>query len=413
MEILKDKQLSKFDHRELNKNLEIFFFDENIGQGLPVLLKNGTIIKNLIQSFIRSKEIEYECQEVISPVLADPSLYQKSGHLSHYKDYIFPTIEKENEKFQLRPMTCPHHCMIYKRKIHSYRDLPIWLCEHSVLHRFESSGSLKGLERVRWMELSDNHVFVSEDQLKDMFKKCFSFVSEVFNKFNIKVDRFVCSLHDKNNSKYHDDEQLWVKSENSLISALEELQIDFVKIKGEAAFYGPKLDMEVKAIDGKNITFATIQFDFLLPKKFDLSYINSQGNQEFPIIIHYSSIGSYQRFISILLEQNQGKLPFWLSPVQLVLMPLTDNQKDDKVLKFCEDLKFELKSKIRLEIWNDKRLNYRIRKIHRLNIPSYIVIGEKEMNGEDFTLSYEYDSKKIKLDRNKLVDKLNEMNSEI
>ncbi|WNE41538.1 MAG: Threonine--tRNA ligase 1 [Mycoplasmataceae bacterium] len=413
MEIIKDKQLSKFDHRELNKDLEIFFFDENIGQGLPVLLKNGTIIKNLIQGFIREKEAEYECQEVISPVLADPSLYQKSGHLSHYKDYIFPTIEKENERFQLRPMTCPHHCMIYKRKIHSYRDLPVWLCEHSILHRFESSGSLKGLERVRWMELSDNHVFVSEDQLKDMFKKCFSFVSEVFNKFKIKVDRFVCSLHDKDNVKYHDDEQLWIKSENSLISALEELQIDFVKIKGEAAFYGPKLDMEVKAIDGKNITFATIQFDFLLPKKFDLSYINSQGNQEFPIIIHYSSIGSYQRFISILLEQNQGKLPFWLSPVQLVLMPLTDNQKDIKVLKFCEDLKSELKPKIRLEIWDDKRLNYRIRKIHKLNIPAYIVIGEKEIDGEDFTLSYEYDSKKVKLNRNKLIDKLNEMNSEI
>lgn len=412
MENSKDKQLVKVDHRELNKSLEIFFFDEKIGQGLPVLLKNGTIIKNIIQEFVRSKERDYDYEEVISPVLADPSLYKKSGHLDHYKDYIFPAIEKESEKFQLRPMTCPHHCMIYKRKIHSYRDLPVWMCEHSILHRFESSGSLKGLERVRWMELSDNHVFATEEQLKEVFKKCFSFVTEVFNKFNIKIERFVCSLHDSNNDKYHSDEDVWKKSEESLISALNELEIDFIEMKGEAAFYGPKLDMEVKASDGKNITFATIQFDFVLPKKFDLSYINDQGVQTSPIIVHYSSIGSYQRFISILLEQYQGKLPFWLSPVQLVLIPLFDEINEEKIVSFCKEINLELKKFIRSEIWKEKRLNYRIRKIHQKKIPAYIVIGEKEISSDQFNLSYNYDNDSIKLTKNQLIEMLNKLNKE-
>jgi threonyl-tRNA synthetase len=412
MENSKDKQLVKVDHRELNKSLEIFFFDEKIGQGLPVLLKNGTIIKNIIQEFVRSKEKDYDYEEVISPILADPSLYKKSGHLDHYKDYIFPAIEKESEKFQLRPMTCPHHCMIYKRKIHSYRDLPVWMCEHSILHRFESSGSLKGLERVRWMELSDNHVFATEEQLKDVFKRCFSFVTEVFNKFNIKIDRFVCSLHDSNNDKYHSDENVWKKSEESLISALNELEIDFVEMKGEAAFYGPKLDMEVKASDGKNITFATIQFDFVLPKKFDLSYVNDQGVQTSPIIVHYSSIGSYQRFISILLEQYQGKLPFWLSPIQLVLIPLFEENNEERIFSFCKEINLELKKFVRSEIWKEKRLNYRIRKIHQKKIPAYIVIGEKEISSDQFNLSYNYDNDSIKLTKNQLIEMLNKLNKE-
>jgi threonyl-tRNA synthetase len=406
MELPNNKQEIKLDHRELNKTLEIYFSDEKIGQGLPILLEKGVIIKNLIQNFIRSKEQEQGCKEVISPVLSNPALFQESGHFSHYSDYMFPTIEKESEKFQLRPMTCPHHCIIYKRKTRSYRDLPIWFCEHSILHRFESSGSLKGLERVRWMEISDNHIFTSEEYLNDAFKKCFIFVSEVFKKFNINVERLVCSLHDSNSDKYHDNEQLWEKSESILINSLNELKVDFVKIKGEAAFYGPKLDFEVKAIDGKNITLATIQFDFILPKKFDLNYINEKGEQVTPIIVHFSAIGSYQRFISILLEQTQGKLPFWLSPLQIVLIPFFNNENEKKIIKYCDDLKSKLNSIVRIEVWKEKRLNYRIRKIHQLKIPSYIVIGEKEVNSNLLTYVCEYGNSKIELSKLDLIKKL-------
>lgn len=407
----KEQKLLKSDHREINKSLEIFYFSKEIGQGLPILLKNGTIIKNLIQNFIRGKEKEYDCEEVISPVLADPKLYQMSGHLSHYKDYIFPAIKKNAEKFQLRPMTCPHHCMVYKRKVHSYRELPVWISEHSILHRFESSGSLKGLERVRWMELSDNHIFISEEKLKNILQKCFLFISEILRKFNIKIERFVCSLH-SSNDKYHSDENLWAKSENSLLEALEELKVDFVKIRGEAAFYGPKLDMEVKTSDGKYITIATIQLDFILPKRFNLSYINSLGTYETPIIVHYSSIGSYQRFISILLEQTQGKLPFWLSPTQLVLISLSDSENKNKIFSYCNSLKSQinLSLNVRTEVWKGKRLNYFIRRTHELKIPSYIVIGKKELQEEYFTFSYDYENKKVKLPKEKLFNILREMN---
>lgn len=412
MELPNNKHEIKLDHRELNKTLEIYFSDEKIGQGLPILLEKGVIIKNLIQNFIRSKEREQGCKEVISPVLSDPTLFQESGHFFHYSDYMFPIIEKESEKFQLRPMTCPHHCIIFKRKIRSYRDLPIWLCEHSILHRFESSGSLKGLERVRWMEISDNHIFTSEEYLNDAFKKCFIFVSEVFKKFNINIERLVCSLHDSNSDKYHDNEQLWEKSERILINSLNELKVDFVKIKGEAAFYGPKLDFEVKAIDGKSITFATIQFDFILPKRFDLNYVNEKGEQVTPIIVHFSAIGSYQRFISILLEQTQGKLPFWLSPLQVVLIPFFNNENEKKIIKYCDDLKSKLNLIVRIEVWKERRLNYRIRKIHQLKIPSYIVIGEKEVDGNLLTYVSEYENNKIELSEFSLIEKLTRISRE-
>lgn len=406
MVTVKDNQLVKLDHRELNRALEIYYFDEKIGQGLPVLLKNGVIIKNLIQAFIRSKERLQNCQEVISPVLADPALFQESGHFAHYGDYMFPMIEKEAEKFQLRPMTCPHHCVVYKRKVHSYRELPVWMCEHSILHRFESSGSLKGLERVRWMEISDNHIFTSEVGLNAAFKECFTFVAEVFAKFGIETERLVCSLHDVNSTKYHPNEELWTKSEKILVDALNELKVNFVKLKGEAAFYGPKLDFEVKAIDGKTITLATIQIDFVLAEKFALSYTDEHGQQVSPIIIHFSAIGSYQRFIAILLEQTQGKLPFWIAPLQLALIPVFNSDSEAEVSAYCRALEAKLRPFVRSEIWKERRLNYRIRKIHELKVPSYMIIGLQEVRSGVLEYVYDYESSRAQLSEVDLIAKL-------
>jgi threonyl-tRNA synthetase len=266
----------------------------------------------LIEEFIRHKQKEFGFQEVVTPILGSKKLYEVSGHLEHYEKNMFPqVINEEGECFFLRPMTCPHHCLVFSRKLRSYKELPIRICENSVLHRYEPSGSLKGLERVRWMELSDHHVFVTTDGLKEEFKRSYSYVSEVLKHFNFKISRLVCSFSDLNEiNKYHDDIDLWNYSENLLLEALVELKLEFVKLKGEAAFYGPKLDIEVETSDGKNVTIATIQIDFVLPKRFDLKYIEKDQKSNFPVIIHLSPIGTYQRFIAIMLEQTKGKIPF-------------------------------------------------------------------------------------------------------
>jgi threonyl-tRNA synthetase len=381
------KRNQVFDHRTLNEKLKIFLIEDRIGKGLPILLKNGVIIKNIIQNLIRLKEREYGAEEVISPIISDSSLYSTSGHFEHYKDYIFPEIKKDGDVFQLRPMTCPNHCIIYSKKDNSYKSLPLWISEHSILHRYEPSGSLKGLERARWMEISDNHIFTTEEKLKDSFKNCFFFISEILSYFEIKINRFVCSLHKKNDDKYHKNEKLWKISEKILIESLLELKVDFIKEEGEAAFYGPKLDIEVLNLDNKTITISTVQIDFLLPEKFSLKYLDKDGLKKKPVIIHYSSIGTYQRFISIIMEQYKGKFPIWLSPLQFVLLP--SNNINEDIIKFCKEIKTDLNSQgFRVELWeNDKRLNYNIRKVYNLNIPLYSVIGERELKTKKIILN--------------------------
>ena len=407
-------EIKKQDHREIIKDLDLCILDEKAGQGLPILLPNWVIIRNQIQQFIRQKWKEYNLQEVITPILGSEELYRTSGHLAHYQDYMFPAMSRNNETYYLRPMTCPHHCLIYQQKPRSYRKLPFRLCENSLLFRYEASGAMKGLERVRWMELVDHHIFVAHEQLAAEFKKNYLFVADILASFNFQISRLICALHDSNNpEKYHSDKNLWEYSEKLLVGALDELKLEYTVLRGEAAFYGPKLDIEVQAADGKNITLATIQLDFVLPQKFGLQYIDNEQKLQTPAIIHQTPIGTYQRFIALLLEQAQGKLPFWLAPIQLVILPL-NNQEEVK--KYSESLQKKLFSNnLRSEIWSEKTLNYRIRQIYKKKIPYYLIIGEKEINDayilpnrneRSLNLVHVYSNEAKNLTEKELVEKL-------
>ncbi|CFW93052.1 Threonine--tRNA ligase (fragment) [endosymbiont DhMRE of Dentiscutata heterogama] len=368
----------KQDHRTIAKELDLYILDEQAGQGLPILLPNWVIIRQQISDFLRKKQREFGFQEVITPILGSEYLYKTSGHLDHYQEYMFPEISRNNETFYLRPMTCPHHCLIYQQKPRSYRDLPFRLCENSLLFRYEASGALKGLERPRWFELTDHHIFVSPEQLKEELKKNYLYIAEVLSAFNFPISRLVCALHDPNNSeKYHSDKELWKYSEDILINALNELKLNYVILRGEAAFYGPKLDLEITAADGKNITISTIQLDFILPQKFGLNYIDSEQNLKIPAIIHQSPIGSYQRFIALLLEQTDGKLPFWLAPCQVAILPFNEEKE---IKDYCEELVGKLKqSGLRVKIFTKKKLKDRVRQMYQKKIPYYLVIGQEEV----------------------------------
>jgi len=386
------------DHRVIAKELDLYFSEDD-GQGLPFLLPNYTIIRNQIQAFLRQKQKEFGFQEVITPVLGSEELYQTSGHLPYYQDYMFPTISnisKKKERFRLRPMTCPHHFLIYQQKPRSYRELPLRLCEDALLHRYEASGGLKGLERSRWMELSDHHIFVNSENLKEEIKKIYYYAKDILANLNFSIERLICSLHDSTNKeKYHADEQIWQKSESLLIELLEEMNLTYLKEKGEAAFYGPKLDFEVKAQDGKYITIGTIQLDFISPQRFNLKYIDKEQNFQIPMIIHHSPIGTYQRFIALLLEKTGGRLPFWLAPTQLVILPL-NNQEE---VKNCsEDLQKRLSiAQFRSEIWSDETLGYSIKKTHQKKIPYYLVIGKEEIKTKKMKLHHVYSQKEVEL----------------
>jgi threonyl-tRNA synthetase len=393
------------DHRIIAKELDLYIIDDKVGQGLPILLENWVIIRNRIAEFLREKQKEFEFREVMTPILGSKYLYKTSGHLDHYQDSMFPEISRNNEEFYLRPMTCPHHCVIYQNKPRSYRDLPFRLCENSLLFRYETSGSLKGLERARWMELADNHIFVSSEQLKEEFKKNYHYIINILKAFDFKISRLVCALHEPNNSeKYHSDKDLWNYSENLLIESLQELDLNYEVIKGEAAFYGPKLDLEIKTADGKNITIATIQMDFVLPQKFNLSYVDKEGKMQMPVIIHQTPFGTYQRFIALLLEQTNGKLPFWLVPCQLAIFPLNE---EEETKEYCDKLAKELvKNNLRAKIFAKKSLSYRINQIYQKKIPYYLVIGRDELQKEALKLIYTYSKEEEEMIKEEMIKKL-------
>lgn len=395
----------KEDHRKIAKDLELFLTNENIGQGLPILLPNFVFIRNKIQDFIRKQWKKYNFNEVISPILGIKKLYEKSEHLTHYKEYMFPEIEKNKEIFFLRPMTCPHHCEIFKKKPRSLRELPLRICENSNLFRYETSGSLKGLERVRCMEIADHHIFLenSEEEIKKEIKTNFLFIEEILKKLEISIDRISCSVHDpKNKEKYHSNEEFWDNSERILTETITEIKKEYVIQKNEAAFYGPKIDFEVKTKDQKYSTISTIQLDFFLPIKFNLRFIDKNNNFKTPVIIHQSPVGTYQRIIALLVEQKQGRLPLWLSSCQIVLIPI-NNQKSIK--KETELIKKRLeKTNVRVEIWENKTVNSHIKNIHNKKIPFYIIIGKKEVKEKFFSLVDVF-NKKIILIKKKDFDK--------
>lgn len=378
--VIKDiEERKNRDHRKLGKELNIFTFNDDCGKGLPIFLPNGMTIKKLLQAYLRSQEFKWEYQEVATPVLGSVELYKKSGHWDHYRENMFSPIEKEGEQLVLRPMTCPHHCMIYRSVPRSYRDLPLRLSEHALLYRYEASGALTGLERVRSMELTDSHIFVRHDQMKTEFKRCYQLISEVLKTLNIKIDYLSLSLRDPiDKEKYFNDDKMWIEAETALREVLDELKLDYKPMIGEAAFYGPKFDVQIKTVLGHEITISTIQFDFLLPRKFDLTYID-QNNQEInPVIIHRGLIGTYERFIATLLEQTKGVFPLFLAPIQIAILPINETQPMLDYANIIHEICKQ--NNIRSVIISSSTIGKRIAETQTQKIPYQIIIGQKELS---------------------------------
>ncbi len=375
------------DHRKIAKELELFFIDEIIGKGLPIWLPNGLILKNKIKEFILEQENKYGYLQVETPVLGFVDLYKISGHYYHYKENMFPEMKiDEKEAFMLRPMACPHHVMVYKHKQHSYRDLPVRIAEQVKQYRFEHSGSLIGLERVRAMELTDAHIFLREDQLYEEINNVYEMIEETLNKFDIDIDYIELALHDKNDKeKYHGDNEMWLKSEKILEDFLKDKGVKFIKKEGEAAFYGPKIDIQIRTALNHIITMSTIQLDFFLPSKFEISYINDKAEKVMPIMIHRGHIGTYERFISILLEQTKGNLPMWLTPKQAVIIPVSENNNEYSKKVF--NLLNEKGIRVSLDDSNE-RISNKIRIHQTSKVKVQLIVGDKEQ--DENIVSYRY-----------------------
>lgn len=365
------------DHRKIGKELELFMTHELVGSGLPMYLPKGATIRRILERYIQDKEVKMGYNHVYTPSLANVSLYKTSGHWDHYKEDMFPAMKMENEEIVLRPMNCPHHMLIYKNKMHSYRDLPIRIGELAHDFRYEASGNVCGLERVREMCQNDAHLFVRPDQIKEEFKKVVELILSVYRDFGFNEYTFRLSLRDKNDKeKYFDDDEMWNTAESQLREILTESNLNFYEAEGEAAFYGPKLDVQIKTALGHDITISTCQLDFLLPRRFELSYIGEDGKEHTPVVIHRAILGTFDRFLSFLIEETKGAFPVWLSPVQVKILPISDAH-----LEYAESVKEELaKQGIRVEVDSrNEKIGYKIREAQLQKIPYMLVVGEKEI----------------------------------
>ncbi len=367
------------DHRKIGKDLDLFMTDDLVGRGLPMFLPNGYIIWQELENYIKNKEKRLGYQHVMTPCVGNVDLYKTSGHWEHYKENMFPAMEVDGESFVLRPMNCPHHMMIYANKLHSYRDLPIRIGEIAHDFRYESSGSLKGIERGRHFCQNDAHLFVTPEQIKDEFKKVVDLILDTYKDFGIKDYRFVLSLRDpEDKEKYHQDDEMWEKAENGLREVLNELGINYTEEIGEAAFYGPKLDVNVRPAVGNEYTLSTCQLDFCLPAKFDLKYVDKDGSKKTPVVLHRAILGSIDRFMAYILEETKGNLPLWLSPVQVNIIPVNNEYHLEYCNKVHEKL---LDENIRVELDNrDEKLSYKIRESQTHKIPFTLIIGQNEVD---------------------------------
>lgn len=371
------------DHRKLGKELELFMTHELVGSGLPMYLPNGATVRRILERYIVDKEVALGYQHVYTPSLANVELYKTSGHWDHYKEDMFPKMEIGSEELVLRPMNCPHHMLIYKNKLHSYRDLPIRIGELAHDFRYEDSGAVCGLERVREMCQNDAHLFVRPDQIKDEFKKVVELILAVYKDFGFKDYKFRLSLRDKNNKeKYFDDDQMWEKAEAQLREILVEFGVDFYEAEGEAAFYGPKLDVQIKSAVGHDVTVSTCQLDFLLPERFELEYIGEDGKPHRPVVIHRAILGTMDRFMCFLIEEVKGAFPLWLSPLQVKLLPISENEVD-----YANEVSGQLvRLGYRVEVDDsNQKIGYKIRSAQLEKVPYMVVIGAKEK--EEKTLS--------------------------
>ncbi|MED3661966.1 threonine--tRNA ligase [Ureibacillus terrenus] len=366
------------DHRKLGKELELFTLSPTVGQGLPIWLPNGATIRRIIERYIVDKELSLGYKHVYTPVLGSKRLYETSGHWEHYSEDMFPPMEMDNETLVLRPMNCPHHMMVYKSGMHSYRELPIRIAELGMMHRYEASGGLSGLQRVRGMTLNDAHIFVRPDQIKDEFKRVLNLILEVYKDFNITDYRFRLSYRDpQDKEKYYDDDEMWERAQSMLKEAMDDLGLEYFEAEGEAAFYGPKLDVQVKTAIGKEETLSTVQLDFLLPERFDLTYIGEDGEKHRPVVIHRGVVSTMERFVAFLIEEYKGAFPTWLAPVQVVVIPVSNEVHFDYAKKVEEELR---KAGIRVELdLREEKLGYKIREAQIKKIPYMLVLGDKEV----------------------------------
>lgn len=375
--IRREEEARERDHRKLGKELGIFMFSELVGKGLPMWLPKGYIVRRELSDYIINKEIALGYQHVMTPSLGNVNLYKTSGHWEHYKDDMFPAMELDDEAYVLRPMNCPHHMMIYKNFMHSYRDLPLRLAEIANDFRFEASGALCGIERSRAFTQNDSHIFCRPDQIKDEVEGVIKLILDVYKDFGFKNYKFRLSLRDKNNTeKYFGNDDLWEKSESALREILKNSGAEYYEAEGEAAFYGPKIDVQVESAIGHDITLSTVQLDYQLPERFELEYVDEKGERVRPVVIHRAILGSLDRFVAFILEETKGNLPVWLNPVQAKI--ITVSEHNDLYAKSVETALKENGIRVECDLENES-VGKKIRSAVLEKSPYILVLGDKEM----------------------------------
>ena len=372
------------DHRKLGKDLGIFMFDNLVGKGLPMWLPNGFIVRRALVDYIMDKEIALGYLHVMTPSLGNVDLYKTSGHWDHYKDDMFPQMELDDEAYVLRPMNCPHHMVMFRSKLHSYRDLPVRIAEIANDFRYEASGAVCGIERTRAFTQNDSHIFCRPDQIEAEVKGVIDLILDVYKDFGFKDYKFRLSLRDVNNQeKYFGNDELWTKSEDALRNILKNTGAEYYEAEGEAAFYGPKIDVQVRSAIGHDVTLSTIQLDYQLPERFELEYINEEGEKVRPVVIHRAILGSLDRFIAFLLEETKGVLPLWLAPVQVNIIPV-NNEYHLEYAKEIRDLLVKNHIRVNLDDRNEK-LGYKLREAVMKKTLYNVVLGDKEINSKEIS----------------------------
>ncbi|KRN03900.1 threonine--tRNA ligase [Holzapfeliella floricola] len=366
------------DHRTLGRDLDLFFVDPKVGAGLPYWMPNGATIRRVIERYITDKELAADYEHVYTPILSNLDLYKTSGHWDHYREDMFPPMDMgDGEMLELRPMNCPSHIQVFKHHVRSYRDLPMRIAELGMMHRYEKSGALTGLQRVREMTLNDGHTFVELKQIKEEFVKILRLMMEVYKDFNITDYSFRLSYRDpQNTEKYFQDDEIWETAQTMLKDAMDDLGLDYYEAEGEAAFYGPKLDVQTKTALGNEETLSTIQLDFMLPEKFELSYIGNDGEEHRPVMIHRGIIGTLERFIAYLTELYKGAFPTWIAPIQARIIPVNLDLHSD----YAKDIKKQMKKlglRVDVDLRNEK-MNYKIREAQTNKVPYTIIVGDQE-----------------------------------
>ena len=375
------------DHRKIGKDLEIYMMSDLVGRGLPLWLPNGYTLWRILQNYITDKEIKNGYKHVHTPDLGSVELYKTSGHWDHYKDDMFPSMDLDNESYVLRPMNCPHHMVIFGNKLHSYKDMPIRIAEIANDFRFEAAGAVKGIERTRSFTQNDSHIFCTPEQVENEFKGVVNLILDVYKDFHFDTEKceFRLSLRDKNSktNKYFDDDEMWDNAEDALRKVLDSLKLNYFEAKDEAAFYGPKLDILIRPAVGNPVALSTVQLDFLLPRRFDLSYINDKGEKETPVVIHRAILGSLDRFIAFLLEETKGNLPLWLAPNQINIIPV-NNEYHLEYSKGVFDKLNELGYRVTLDDRNEK-LSYKMRESQMKKVPITLILGDKEKDSDSIS----------------------------